>query len=101
MASPAIRNWLLAAAFVFAQAGVNAHALSHLEEALHGDVHPDHATEVCVAFAAASGGAAASADSPLTPGPVPGAAVGSAPADPLLPPLALTRFGSRAPPAVT
>lgn len=98
--SPALRSWLLAAALVAAQAGVHAHALSHLEETLHGDVHPDHAAEVCVAFAGASGGAAASAHPPLVSGPAPGVFVGSAPADPLLPPLALTRFGSRAPPAI-
>jgi hypothetical protein len=100
MVSPALRNSLLAVALVVAQVGVHAHALSHLEEALYGDVHPDHSAEVCVAFAGASGGAAASADPPLGSGPGPGGLAGSPAADPLLPPLALTRFGSRAPPAV-
>jgi hypothetical protein len=99
MVSPALRNSLLAVALVVAQVGVHAHALSHFEEALYGDVHPDHSAEVCVAFAGASGGAAVSADSPLVPGRAPCALAGRRPADPLLSPLALTRFSSRAPPA--
>jgi hypothetical protein len=91
---------LLAAALVLAQYGVNAHALSHLDEALYGDGF-DHAAEICVAFDAASGGAPPSGG--LAPGAAlaPGGLVAPAPSDPLLPPLALTRFASRAPPAIS
>jgi hypothetical protein len=91
----------LAAALVVAQHGVYAHALSHLEEALYGHdghAHSDHAREVCVAFDAASGGTVASSDPPLAADPAPSGCVAIAPADPLLPSLALTRFASRAPP---
>ena len=90
----------LAAALVVAQHGVYAHALSHLEGALYGHdggAPTKHAPEVCVAFAA-SGGAAASSDPPLYVEPTPYGAVGLDAADPLLCPLALTRFASRAPP---
>jgi hypothetical protein len=97
-ASQGVGRWLLALALVVAQHGVHAHALSHLEEALYGDVHPDHGAEVCVAFVAASGGAVGPGDLPLPAGPAPSGLVPPAPADPLLPPLALTRFASRAPP---
>jgi hypothetical protein len=91
----------LAAALVVSQYGVHAHALSHLDEALYGQdggVPPDHELEVCVAFVAASGGAATSPDPPLAAARAANGFVAAAPADPLLPPLALTRFASRAPP---
>jgi hypothetical protein len=91
----------LAAALVVAQHGVYAHALSHLEDALYGHdggTPTKHAPEVCVAFVAASGGAAASSDVLLHAGSASNGAVAPAPADPFLPPLALTRFASRAPP---
>ncbi len=97
-------HWLLAAALVVAQSGVHAHALSHFDEALYGHdggVPPDHEPEVCVAFDAASGGTAASSDLPLPAAPAPGGGAATAPADPLLPPLALTRFASRAPPVAS
>ena len=66
-------RWLLALALVVAQFGVHAHALSHLGAALHGQdsgFQVDHDRDVTA----------------------PGLA------DPLLRPLALTRFASRAPP---
>ena len=94
-------HWLLAAALVVAQHGVYAHALSHLEEDLYGDdggAHVDHGRDVCAAFAAASGGAVGAGELPPLAAAPPDHFVGSAPADPLLPPLALTRFASRAPP---
>jgi hypothetical protein len=91
----------LAAALVVAQYGVFAHALSHLGEAAYGhdgSVPAGHAPEVCVAFGAASGGALPSNDLPLQTDAAPAACAAPAPADPFLPPLALTRFASRAPP---
>jgi hypothetical protein len=91
----------LAAALVVAQHGVYAHALSHLENALYGHdggVPPKHAPEICLAFVAASGGAPATGDLPLHVNAASNDAVAPAPADPFLPPLALTRFASRAPP---
>jgi hypothetical protein len=96
-----LARFVLAAALVVAQYGVHAHALSHLDEALYwqdGLAHSDHAPEVCVAFDAASGGAATSPDPPLAAARAANGFVAAAPADPLLPPLALTRFASRAPP---
>jgi hypothetical protein len=91
----------LAAALVVAQHGVYAHALSHLDEARYGydgGTPTKHAPEVCVAFVAASGAAPATSDLPLHVNAASNGAVASAPADPFLPPLALTRFASRAPP---
>jgi len=91
----------LAAALVVAQHGVYAHALSHLEEDLYGhdgDAQVDHGRDVCAAFAGASGGAVGSGDPSLHAAAPPDHFTGPAPADPLLPPLALTRFASRAPP---
>jgi hypothetical protein len=99
-----VRAWLLGVALVFAQHGVYVHALSHVGEALHGDedhAPADHPREVCVAFTAASGAAPASCAPSLTAEPVPIGRVAPAPADPLLPSLALTRFASRAPPAAS
>jgi hypothetical protein len=97
-------HWLLAVALVVAQHGVYAHALSHLEEDLHGhdgDAKVDHGRDVCAAFAAASGGAVGSNDAPLCAEAIPHGAAGPAAADPLLPSVALTRFASRAPPSVS
>ncbi len=97
-------HWFLAVALVVAQYGVHAHALSHLDEALYGQdggVPPDHEPAVCVAFVAASGGAVASGELPLHVDAAPNGFVSPAPADPLLPPLALTRFASRAPPVAS
>jgi len=91
----------LAAALVVAQHGVYAHALSHLEEDLYahdGDARVDHGREVCAAFAAASGGVVGSSDPPPCIEAAPCTAAGPEALDPLLPPLALTRFASRAPP---
>ncbi len=91
-------HWLLAGALVVAQLGVHAHAVSHLTAVPHGDVPADHGTAVCVAFVAAAGGALPAGALPLAAAPAPAGAVVPRPADPLLPPLALTRFASRAPP---
>jgi hypothetical protein len=91
----------LAAALVVAQHGVYAHALSHFEADLYGDDGDgllDHGRDVCAAFVAASGGAVGSGEVSLDAEGSPDRSVGPAPADPLLPSLALTRFASRAPP---
>ncbi len=94
-------HWLLAAALVCAQLGIQAHALSHLDEALHGHDgaahHPDHEAETCLAFEASAGASAVPAPLALA-GTAPASPPGLAPADPLLADLALTRFASRAPP---
>jgi hypothetical protein len=94
-------HWLLAVALVLAQLGIQAHALSHVGEALHGHdgpvKHADHDPASCLAFGAAAGGAAPSCALPFgaeAPNAVP--PLGSA--DPLLPSIALSRFASRAPP---
>ena len=54
-------HWLLAAALVFAQLGVQAHALSHLGKALSGQdgtfQQTSHDPATCLAFEAAAGGA--------------------------------------------
>lgn len=91
---------LLAAALVAAQHGVYAHALSHLGT-VHGpdgDVPSSHGTEVCVAFASASGGAVGSGDAASHGDASVSGCAAPALADPLLPSLALARFASRAPP---
>jgi hypothetical protein len=94
-------HWLLGLALVVAQAGVQAHALSHLGKALHGHdaaiQHTDHDPASCLAFDAAAGGAIAPSVLPLG-GDAPRAVAGLTSADPLLPSLALARFASRAPP---
>lgn len=97
-------HWLLAAALVFAQFGVHAHALSHLGKALNG---PDgtlqqtgHDPASCLAFEAAAGGAATSSALPLG-GEAPRVVAGLAAFDPLLPSFALARFASRAPPVLS
>jgi hypothetical protein len=97
-------HWLLAAALILAQFGIQAHALSHLGEALSGHDGTIHQTShdpaACLAFDAAAG--AAVARSALTlDGEPPAAVAGLASADPLLPAIALSRFASRAPPAVS
>ena len=91
----------LAAALVVAQQGVLAHALSHLGKTPYGQdggAPAKHPVEVCVAFVAAGSGALPSGDLPLAAEKVPDALAAPAPADPFLPPIALTRFASRAPP---
>ena len=91
----------LAAALVVAQHGVHAHALSHLGKTPYGqDGGPpaNHPAEVCLAFAAASGGAVGSGELPVCADAPPDHFSGPAPTNPLLAPLALTRFASRAPP---
>src|SRR5262245_42158045 len=94
-------HWLLAAALVFAQFGVHAHALSHLGKVVNGQdgtyQQTGHDPASCLAFEAAAGGAATSSALPLS-GEALHAAAGLASCDPLLPTLALARFASRAPP---
>jgi len=99
-----VASCLLGVALAFAQHGAYVHGLSHLDGTADGhDTHApaDHPREVCVAYAAASGAAAPSCVPPLAAAPVPIGRVAPAPADPLLPSLALTRFASRAPPAAS
>jgi len=97
-------HWVLAAALVFAQFGVHAHALSHLGKVLNGPEgalqQTGHDPATCLAFEAAAGGAVASAALPLG-GETPHAVAELAPTDPLLPSLALARFSSRAPPVLS
>jgi hypothetical protein len=97
-----VLHWLLAAALVLAQLGVQAHALSHAGKALHGQdgalQQSGHDPASCLAFDAAAGGAPASTALPLV-AEVPHAVPGLASADPLLPSTALARFASRAPPS--
>src|SRR5262245_26267638 len=96
-------HWLLAAALVFAQFGVQAHALSHLGKVLSGQdgtyQQTNHDPAACLAFEAAAGGAVTSAALSLG-GEAPHAVIGLASCDPLLPSLALARFASRAPPVL-
>ena len=97
-------HWLLAVAIAAFAPGGYAHWLSHLanapvkSEQRKGDArtHAPYACELCGAYAAADGGAAPAAAGALLVSPA-ATAVGR-PAEPLLPPLALTRFASRAPP---
>ena len=97
-------HWLLAAALVFAQFGVQAHALSHLGKVLSGQdgtaQQTKHDPATCLAFEAAAGGAGAPPTLPLG-GEAPHAVAGLASTDPLLPSLALARFASRAPPVLS
>ena len=99
-----VLHWLLAAALVCAQFGVQAHALSHLGKVLQGQdgtYQPiSHDPASCLAFEAAAGGAVTSAGLPLG-GETPRAVAGLASCDPLLPSLALARFASRAPPPLS
>jgi hypothetical protein len=95
---------VLAAALVVAQHGVYAHALSHVGKTPYGQdgsTPAKHPAAVCLAFVAAASGALPSGDLPLTADEAPAAVAAPAPADPFLPPLALTRFASRAPPLPT
>jgi hypothetical protein len=95
-------HWFLAVALVVAQLGIQAHALSHLDQALHGHdgaIHQtDHKAEACLAFDAAAGGAATSSPLASVVADAECAAPGLGSADPLLPSFALDRFASRAPP---
>ena len=97
-------HWLLAAALVFAQFGVQAHALSHLGKVLSGQdgtfQQTSHDPATCLAFETAAGGAVTPAALPLG-GEAPRAVAGLASCDPLLPSLALARFASRAPPVLS
>jgi hypothetical protein len=90
-------HWLLAATLVVAQLGIQAHALSHLY-GNDGGGKVNHGQNVCTAFTAGVGGAVGWGDLPLQADVPPDHVVAPAPADPLLPSLALTRFASRAPP---
>ena len=87
----------LAAALVLAQHAVYAHALSHLY-GNDGSGKVNHGQNVCAAFTAGSGGAVGWGELPLHADAPRDYVVAPAPADPLLPSLALTRFASRAPP---
>ena len=96
-------HWLLAVAIAAFAPGGYVHWLSHLanapgksEQRKSNAQAPQHACELCGAYAAADGGAAPAAAGALLVSPA-ATAVGR-PAEPLLPPLALTRFASRAPP---
>src|SRR5215470_14111050 len=95
-------HWLLAAAIALLAPGGYVHALSHLGgepiQQRKGDAktHAPYACGLCGAYAAADGGAAPAAADALLVSPA-ATSVGR-PAEPLLPPLALTRFASRAPP---
>jgi hypothetical protein len=96
-----VLHCFLALALVLAQLGIQAHALSHVGDGVHGHDGPvkqsDHDPASCLAFGAAAGGAVASSALPLgTEAPHAVPALGSA--DPLLPSIALSRFASRAPP---
>jgi hypothetical protein len=97
-------RWLLAAALVVAQLGIHAHALSHLDKALHGHDGAIHQTghdpASCLAFEAAAGAAVAPSGLTLV-GDAPDAVAGLASADPLLPVIARSRFASRAPPLLS
>jgi len=92
----------LALALVLAQLGIQAHALSHVGEGVHGHDGPvqqsDHDPASCLAFGAAAGGAVASFALPLGAEAPRAVAAALGFADPLLPSAALTRFASRAPP---
>jgi len=79
------------------------HALTHLGDELarnheKGDRAPPtpHACALCAAYAGADGGAAPAAAAPILV--LPAATPVGRPAEPFLPPAALTRFASRAPP---
>jgi len=99
-------HWLLAVAIAVLAPGGYVHWLSHLanapsksEQGKSDTRAPQHACELCGAYAAADGGAAPAAAGPLIA--LPAAASVGRPAEPLLPPAALTRFSSRAPPPIS
>jgi hypothetical protein len=98
-----VAHWLLALAIAALAPSGFAHALTHLGDELakshqKGDAAPQtpHACALCAAHAGADGGAARTAAVPLLVLPA-ATPVGRA-AEPFLPPAALTRFASRAPP---
>ena len=97
-----VLNWLLAAALVFAQLGVQAHALAHAGKVLQGQdgalQQSGHDPASCLAFDAAAGGALASFPSLPLAAEAPQGIPALACADPLLASTALARFASRAPP---
>jgi hypothetical protein len=98
-----VAHWLLALAIAALAPSGYAHALTHLGDELakshkKGDAGPQapHACALCAAHAGADGGATRAAVVPVLVLPA-ARPVGRA-ADPFLPPAALTRFASRAPP---
>jgi hypothetical protein len=100
-------HWLLAIAIAALAPGGYVHALSHVGgEPIHGQkqrkgdakTHAPYACELCGAYAAVDGGAAPTAAGPLVVSPA--AAPVGRPAELFLLPAALTRFASRAPPAI-
>jgi hypothetical protein len=98
-----LTHWLLAFAIAGLAPGGYLHALTHLGDELarhqqKGDTTPTppHACAVCAAYAGADGGAPSAAAVPLLV--LPAATPVARPAEPYLPPAALTRFASRAPP---
>jgi hypothetical protein len=79
------------------------HALTHVDDELARHHHkgdttptPPHACALCAAYAGADGGAAPAVTAPVLA--LPAAMPVGRPAEPFLPPAALTRFASRAPP---
>jgi len=97
-------HWLLGLALVVAQLGIHAHALSHLGDARSGHdggfQQTKHDPASCLAFEAAAGAALAPSGLALG-GEAPDGVAALAPADPLLPSIALSRFASRAPPVLS
>ena len=96
-------HWLLALAIAALTPSGYVHALTHLGDELakshqKGDAAPQatHACVLCAAYAGTDGGGARAAVVPLLV--LPAAAPVGRPAELFLPPAALTRFASRAPP---
>jgi hypothetical protein len=96
-------HWLLALAIAALAPGGYLHALTHFGEELarsheKGDTTPPapHGCALCAAYSGADGAVASAAAVPLLA--LPEATVAGRLAEPLLPPAALTRFASRAPP---
>jgi len=107
VASEAMRRLLarclLALAVAALAPGAYLHALTHVDDELARHHHkgdttptPPHACALCAAYAGADGAVASAAAVPLLA--LPEATVAGRLAEPLLPPAALTRFASRAPP---
>jgi hypothetical protein len=97
-----LAHWLLALAIAALAPSGYVHALTHLGDDLaksHEKGDPatpaPHACALCVAYCAADGGPPPAAVPILV---LPAATPVVRPAEPFLPPVALTRFASRAPP---
>lgn len=97
-----LAHWLLALAIAALAPNGYVHALTHLGDELaksHEKGDPaapaPHACALCVAYSAADGSPPPAAVPILV---LSAATPVARPAEPLLPPLALTRFASRAPP---